>query len=251
MQSTARQAYIDILTELVKEEAPTLYLEDYLYYFNKAISEYMKIRYELFETNQQLADDMRAWKKPFEAHTLSIPISSIYKTVVVDGVTKKEDEYRHLLSCIIDTKISRPITRCDQRANTTVSRKVTRMSSEIKAGLLDNAYLKPEFYRPYFEIIDNKIKIDVGNIDPKRVEISGIRIEYLSQPALVDLTEEEIAADEDTSQVLEFSKEVGEEIVKMALKLILERGSNPRLQSNVAVNQNISDVSTGLKGGGR
>jgi hypothetical protein len=37
------------LTELVKEEAPTLYLEDYLYYFNKAISEYMKTRYEVFE----------------------------------------------------------------------------------------------------------------------------------------------------------------------------------------------------------
>jgi hypothetical protein len=63
MQLTARQAYIDILTELVKEEAPTLYLEDYLYYFNKAISEYMKTRYEVFETNQQLADDMRSWKK--------------------------------------------------------------------------------------------------------------------------------------------------------------------------------------------
>jgi hypothetical protein len=51
-----------------------------------------------------------------------------------------------------------------------------------------------------------------------------------------------------TSQVLEFSKEVGEEIIKVALKLI-ERGSNPRLQSNMAVNQSISDVSTGLKGG--
>jgi hypothetical protein len=54
------------LTELVKEEAPTLYLEDYLYYFNK-ISEYMKTRYEVFETNQQLADDMRSWKKSFQA----------------------------------------------------------------------------------------------------------------------------------------------------------------------------------------
>jgi hypothetical protein len=43
-------------------------------------------------------------------------------------------------------------------------------------------------------------------------------------------------------------KEVGEEIIKVALKLILERGSNPR-QSNMAVNQSISDVSTGLKGG--
>jgi hypothetical protein len=31
------------------------------------------------------------------------------------------------------------------------------------------------------------------------------------------------------------------------LKLILERGSNPRLQSNMAVNQSISDVSTGLR----
>jgi hypothetical protein len=56
-------------------------------------------------------------------------------------------------------------------------------------------------------------------------------------------------SDADTSQVLEFSKEVGEEIIKVALKLILERGSNPRLQSNMAVNQSISDVSTGLKGG--
>jgi hypothetical protein len=81
-----------------------------------------------------------------------------------------------------------------------------------------------------------------------RVKISTITIEYLSQPILVDLQEDEIESDADTSQVLEFSKEVGEEIIKVALKL-LERGSNPRLQSNMAVNQSISDVSTGLKGG--
>jgi hypothetical protein len=43
------------------------------------------------------------------------------------------------------------------------------------------------------------------------------------------------------------SKEVGEEIIKVALKLILERGSNPRLQSNMAVNQSISDINR-LKG---
>jgi hypothetical protein len=111
MQLTARQAYIDILTELVKR--PTLYLEDYLYYFNKAISEYMKTRYEVFETNQQLADDMRSWKKSFQASSLETPISSIYKSI--PGTAVKIDEYRHLLSCIIDVAISRPITKCDQR----------------------------------------------------------------------------------------------------------------------------------------
>jgi hypothetical protein len=128
MQLTARQAYIDILTELVKEEAPTLYLEDYLYYFNKAISEYMKTRYEVFETNQQL-DDMRSWKKSFQASSLETPISSIYKSI---PAAVKIDEYRHLLSCIIDVAISRPITKCDQRPGTTTSYKVTRMSSEMQ-----------------------------------------------------------------------------------------------------------------------
>jgi hypothetical protein len=123
------------LTELVKEEAPTLYLEDYLYYFNKAISEYMKTRYEVFETNQQLADDMRSWKKSFQASLFRDSISSIYKSI---PGTVKIDEYRHLLSCIIDVAISRPITKCDQRPGTTTSYKVTRMSSEIKAGLLGN-----------------------------------------------------------------------------------------------------------------
>jgi hypothetical protein len=115
----------------------------------------MKTRYEVFETNQQLADDMRSWKKSFQASSLETPISSIYKV----GTAVKIDEYRHLLSCIIDVAISRPITKCDQRPGTTTSYKVTRMSSEIKTGLLGNKYLEAKFYRPYFEIIDNKIKL--------------------------------------------------------------------------------------------
>jgi hypothetical protein len=91
---TARQVYIDILVELNKEEAPTLYLEDYLYYYNKAISEYMKARYEMFEVNQQLSDDMRCWKKKFETTSLVTPIDSIGDD--------DEHSYRHLLSCIVD-----------------------------------------------------------------------------------------------------------------------------------------------------
>jgi hypothetical protein len=75
----------------------------------------MKTRYEVFETNQQLADDMRSWKKSFQASSLETPISSI----CVKVYRTKIDEYRHLLSCIIDVAISRPITKCDQRPGTT------------------------------------------------------------------------------------------------------------------------------------
>jgi hypothetical protein len=249
MVLTARAAYINILTELVKEESPTLYLEDYLYYFNKAISEYMKSRYEMYETNQQLADDLIAWKKEYKTQSLNTPIANIFKPVTVGGKIVKTEVYRHVLGCMIDATVTSPVIRCSQAAFSTATYKVTRMSSEIKVGMLDNAYLKPEFYRPYYELINNNIKINVGTTDAKRVAVKDIVIEYLCQPALVDLTEEQIEEEADTSQVLEFSQDVGEEITKVALKLILERGSNPRLQSHTVVNQSISDINTGMKGG--
>jgi hypothetical protein len=39
----------------------------------------MKTRYEVFETNQ-LADDMRSWKKSFQASSLETP-SAVYTKV--------------------------------------------------------------------------------------------------------------------------------------------------------------------------
>lgn len=244
MQVTSRQLYIDILTELVKEESPTLYMEDYLYYINKAVSDYIKSRYELYETTQQLSDDLRFWKKPYKTNKLQVPISDIY--IKVGG--KIAHSYRHVLSCIVEAAITRPMIQCPQAVGERVMYKATRVSSDTKAGLLDNAYLQPAFYRPYYDIIDNSISIRIGRPDPK-VEITQVIIEYLCNPTSIELTEEQVEDDEDTSDVLEFSKDVAEEIVKIALKLILERGSPNRLQPFMAVNAAISDVSTGMKGG--
>jgi hypothetical protein len=70
MQLTARQAYIDILTELVKRRHLLCILR--ITFIILTISEYMKTRYEVFETNQQLADDMRSWKKS-QASSLETP----------------------------------------------------------------------------------------------------------------------------------------------------------------------------------
>jgi len=238
MYGTAREAYIDILTELVKEEAPTLYLEDFLYYFNKGISEYLKLRYEKFEMTQQLTDDLRPWKKRHVVNSLIVP---------VDSIGTNEESYRHLLNCIVKVILIRPNVRCDQKAGKENYKeyKATRMSSTIKASILNNDYLKPEFYRPYFDIIDNTIEVYIGDIDSKRVSADVVYIEYLKNPIQVNLTEAEVKADADTSQVLEFPTDIGEEITKVVLRLILERGSNPRLQSNVAVAQTVNDLSIG------
>lgn len=250
MYKTARDAYIDILIELVKEEAPILYLEDYVYYYNKAISDYMKLRYEKFEVTQQLTDDLRAWKKVYETTDTVINIDDIGKKV-----TDEEDTvtlinpYRHLLNCIATVETFRPDRNCQDGGALSGNYKVQRMTSDMKAGMLGNEYLKPEFYRPYFDILDNKITIDFGNSDDPNVKSSIIHIEYLKQPDFVNLTLEQVSVDaeEDTSQVLEFPQDVYEEIIKVALKLILERGMNPRLQSHTAVNQTINDITMGQR----
>ena len=250
MYGTARQAYVDILTELVKEETPTLYLEDYLYYYNKAISEYMKVRYELFEVNQQLTDDMRTWKTVYENDgILEINLDTI------GG--ESGQKYRHVLNCLVSTTLSRPDVNCSSaKVGEANMHKATRMSSDVKAGIIGNEYLQPAYHRPYYEIIGNIMTVDVGRLS-KSAKISTIRVEYLRQPVWVDLQEEDIEAisgpytlgeEKDTTQVLEFPKDVGEEILKIALKLILERGSNPRLQTHIGVNQAITDMSTGFKG---
>ena len=230
---TAREVYINVLTELVKEEAPTIYLEDFNYYFNKAISEYLKVRYELFEVTQQLTDDLRFWKEDFKTDNLVTPLDDI---AVSEG-----KPYRHLLSCTIDASTDRPIFGCDQKAGSSKTYKAPRVSSAIKAGILDNVYLEAAFYRPYFDISNNKLSIILGGSVPYWVKISNITIEYLRHPAVVDLLEAEVAANADTSQVLEFTYDVGEEIEKILLKILLERGTNPRLQSNAAISQTIND----------
>jgi hypothetical protein len=244
MQVTSRQLYIDILTELVKEESPTLYMEDYLYFINKAVSEYLKSRYEMYETTQQLSDDLRFWKKPYTTGQLYIPINDIRAF----GPNRSVYSYRHLLSCVIDVELIRPVYKCDQAVNEVVRYKATRIGSNGKAGLLDNAYLGAKFYRPYFDIIDNSINIDIGKKDPSAI-IKKVTIEFLCNPSTIVLTEDQVEAVEDTSQVLEFSKDVAEEIVKIALKLIFERGTSNRTQSHMAVNSTITDVSTGMRGG--
>jgi len=238
MYKTARTIYIDILTELVREEAPTLYLEDFLYYYNKAISEYMKRRYELTEATQQLTDDLRFWKKKHVDNRMSIPIGDIG---VSDGY-----EYRHLLNCIIYADLQFPDIDCGQLPGKAKAYKAVRMTSAVKAGIIDNMFLEPKYYRPYFDIIDNVITLYVGDLRGD-VTITRMEIEYLKQPAHVDLTEEQITEDIDSSQVLEFTDDIGDEITKIALTLILERGQNPRTQSQMQVNQSVTDAS--LRGG--
>ena len=62
---TERELYDAILIECNKVEAPTLLLEDYVYFANKGVQQYINQVYNRFDTDQQSSDDLRTsthWK---------------------------------------------------------------------------------------------------------------------------------------------------------------------------------------------
>lgn len=60
---TVRTLYDNLLIELNKVEAPSLLLEDFIYFANKAVQQYTNKRYNLYDITQQTTDDLRALKE--------------------------------------------------------------------------------------------------------------------------------------------------------------------------------------------
>lgn len=60
---TVRTLYDNLLIELNKVEAPSLLLEDFIYFANKSVQQYTNKRYNLYDITQQTTDDLRALKE--------------------------------------------------------------------------------------------------------------------------------------------------------------------------------------------
>ena len=59
---TVVEFYEHVLTELNKVEAPSLLLEDFNYFANKAVQQYINEIYNRYDITQQTTDDLRALK---------------------------------------------------------------------------------------------------------------------------------------------------------------------------------------------
>jgi hypothetical protein len=56
--TTIKDVYIALLMELNKQEAPTILLEDFNYFWNKAIQSYINKRVNISPIGQQVLDDL-------------------------------------------------------------------------------------------------------------------------------------------------------------------------------------------------
>ena len=148
---TSRQLYEAVLIELNKENAPNILLEDFNYFANKAISQYINKRYNIYDINQQTTDDLRVLKatailnvnKVNDYDDLSLASNATYETIL-------PSDYLHLLNCICIYDVQKTY-KC-YNVGDTWRAAATRLTADAYSQVLDNFWNRPSYKRPYYYI---------------------------------------------------------------------------------------------------
>ena len=291
---TARELYEYALIELNKLEAPSLLLEDYNYFINKAVQQYINLVYAKLEIDQQSTDDIRVLK----ASTILKPVK-LYENPsyshLANGMFKSSyyvdlpEDYMHLLNCIVEYKVGVANFKCYNKGDM-VYFAARKLTPDMYTQVLNNAYMRPMYKRPYYylnnintantivtnpsmdtAILDANKKnnetpsalVDSNNVpgdrlaNPSIVRLelrygnddgvfvpNNIYVDYLKSPMYIRLTQEQINSTLDYSQVLEFPDYVCFEIANIFVRLLMENASDPRLQTNIPINNTIAAPAT-------
>ena len=274
---TIRELYDYALIEMNKVEAPSLLLEDFNYFMNKAVQQYINKVYNRYDINQQSSDDLRVLKATTQLSVTKQPIDGwAAKNQKFVYVTDLPLDYMHILNCVVEFNVKKSF-KC-YAAGDHVDFPARRLTADMASGILHNVYMKPEYKRPYFYInnvsnmqnVADSAIIDHKTYDPDRTDsvkpanirlanASNVRMEirygddtdvfepvcvyvdYIKAPMFIRLTYQEVTDVEDKTRPLEFPDYVCYEIVNEFVKLLMENASDPRLQTNYAINQTVAD----------
>ena len=277
-----------------KLEAPSLLLEDYNYFINKAVQQYINLVYAKLEIDQQSTDDIRVLK----ASTVLKPVK-LYENPsyshLANGMFKSSyyvdlpEDYMHLLNCIVEYKVGVANFKCYNKGDM-VYFAARKLTPDMYTQVLNNAYMRPMYKRPYYyltnintanNIVTNpsmdtaildankennetpSALVDSNNVpgdrlaNPSIVRLelrygtddgvfvpNNIYVDYLKSPMYIRLTQEQINSTLDYSQVLEFPDYVCFEIANIFVRLLMENASDPRLQTNIPINNTIAAPAT-------
>lgn len=379
---TARQIYEAMLVELNKVEAPSLLLEDYNYFLNKAISQYINLNYGVYDMDQQRSDNLRVLKDTAFLTPIKVDVNTYGNYGLGSNYTNiweviLPQDYYHILNCMVTFKVKQSYSCYNQ--GTVQEFAARRLTADMWPIIVNNAYMCPSYKRPYFYIhnvndinnekfqsnpyqkdttgafitsdkctdpseiskailrgdtsdyydlnndgevniqdvnaaiayneaiknnnlrtplgkgTDPKVRVEeedghvkvnlsglsrnvyseqirdprnqignpfpdqvehypgmrYGNSSAVRMEIRygkdsdtfepiGVQVDYLRTPQYIRLTQEQLDKTQDTSQIMEFPDYVCQEIINGLVKLVMENASDPRLQTNIPINQTIA-----------
>lgn len=146
-------------------------LQDFNYFFNKAIYQYINKRYNIYDINQQTSDDLRVLKATSILEAKSATESEPLKSLVNLGAGKSKlfgatyevilpSDYLHILNCICVYKV-RKNWKCYNEGDY-VQFPAKRLTADSWSVIVNDYYNRPLPERPYFYIHN----ININNTVP-------------------------------------------------------------------------------------
>lgn len=218
---TARQVWEGMLTELSKVNAPSMLLQDFNYFFNKAINQYINKRYNIYDINQQTTDDLRVLKATsiLDVHpaTDSQPLASLVgygagKSKLLDATYEVylPQDYLHILNCVCIYKVNKRYKCYNQGDYVQFSAK--RLNGDSWSVILNDYYNRPLPERPYYYIHNVNTNIE-NNLTPTNPSVFESQ-EEATYRATVSINDIRYTA---TSKTEQGAKEGVKEVVKKEL----------------------------------
>lgn len=178
---TAKGIYEAVLTEMNKLQAPSITLEDFNYFANKAISQYINKRYNIYDVNQQTTDDLRVLKAttmltPQRASIYNVDDEEAQDAELIKslyGATYEvnlPDDYLHMLNCICVFKVNAQ-HKCYNKGEY-LQFGASRLTADAWSQIINNFYMKPSYKRPYYYIHNVNTDTDVPT-NPIKLDQNG------------------------------------------------------------------------------
>ena len=150
---TLRQLYQNLLIEMNKIQAAPMLLEDFNYFVNKSVQQYINKKYNVYEINQQSSDDLRVLQT-----TATLDVTDSNSPNYQYEVFLPHD-YLHLLNCICNFKAMKS-HKCIQSGDE-FQYKATRLTADLWGQIINNYYMRPTYERPYQYLNDVNLNQDV------------------------------------------------------------------------------------------
>lgn len=146
-------------------------LQDFNYFFNKAINQYINKRYNIYDINQQTSDDLRVLKATSILEAKLATESEPLKALVNLGAGKSKlfgatyevilpSDYLHILNCICIYKVKEN-WKCYNKGDY-VQFAAKRLTADSWSVIVNDYYNRPLPERPYFYIHN----ININNTVP-------------------------------------------------------------------------------------
>jgi hypothetical protein len=199
-----------VLTELNKEFNASFEVWDYEYFLNKAIYEWIKLKYTEYETTQKRTDDLQL----ITQRNVNVKIQN-------DNIVILPQDYLFLLGVRGNIQGR---TKCEDGG---IIKEIYKMTSDLKG------------YTNYYHQLKNwyEVSQDKLYLTPERGStIKDIYIEYISKPEVQSIDIDNVGSPKNNLIYLLSKEYICLEIIKIITTLFLESIEQPRTQGHLQLN---------------